>query len=238
MKGVNGFAAPFPLILRQRLNHGHEASAHAFEMGVEGLCCEHVSEQAIDLRVEAVAVGRHIEQLPGQQAAAGDLQVLPDIAEQLVHAVRLEDGLAGARFEVDAVVVSVVAVSIPIHEQGLHGRFGDETVDIEDGFEGCLAASEVAEVGGIAEFLKVLVIERAVARVAVKVLVDVADESTVIEIAGRVGIIAAQEAAVVAFFQHIGAEFAAIETDQCLGGPGGGDAHLFIEAAAELLAQQ
>ena len=49
---------------------------------------------------------------------------------------------------------------------------------------------------------------------------------------------AAQEPAVVAFLQHIRAEFTAIESDQRLGGPGGGDAHLFIEAAAELLAQQ
>ena len=49
---------------------------------------------------------------------------------------------------------------------------------------------------------------------------------------------AAQEPAVVAFLQHIRAEFTAIESDQRLGGPGGGDAYFFVEMTAELFAQQ
>ena len=49
---------------------------------------------------------------------------------------------------------------------------------------------------------------------------------------------AAQEPAVVAFIQHIRAEFTAIESDQRLGGPGGGDAYFFVEMTAKLFAQQ
>jgi hypothetical protein len=122
-----------------------------------------------------------------------------------------EDEAVGRRLVIDAVIVPVARVAIPILGQDLEGRVGDEAVDIDECSHARAALDGIGQAAGGGEGVQIVPIGRLLSGVEFKVLIDIPQEPAVVEIAGGIGEIALEETLVEAFLENVEAEETAVE---------------------------
>lgn len=162
----------------------------------------------------------------------------PAGAEHLIEAVGHEDDTFGGAVVEETVVVPVDGIPVPVAQEGVHGEEGDEPVEIEHGGQAIPAEGLVgigddvdeAEEGGMG----ILFVTGRDSEVAI----DVLDESAVVEIAGHVGKVGAEEGFAPAFGDDIDAEVAVIDDDGGVMGAGNGDSGGEEHLAADHLIEE
>ena len=141
------------------------------------------------------------------------------IAERLVRPVQEKLRLAGRRVEVEAVVVPVEIVAVPVAGQRLDGREGEVLVDIENLLQPRPALLQVRLLRRRDELAQVLPLHR-VALVLLRVHVDLLHEAAVVQIAFRRLLVKVREEIdVERLLEHIEPEVAPLEFHQGMRAP-------------------
>src|SRR6185369_4572108 len=107
------------------------------------------------------------------------------VAEHLVHAVREEDRLAALRLEVDAVVVVVLAVAVPVAEHQLHRDEGEERLPVDELVEARPAFLQIGLEARLAQRLQVGAVVGPLAALLLQIGVEILAEAAVVEVARR-----------------------------------------------------
>ena len=136
---------------------------------------------------------------------------------------------------VEAIVVSVAGVSIPVLRHDLKRHVGEEAIHVEQGIHACVPLSGVRESAGSRQCVEVLPVRRLLAGVELEVLVNVPQEASVVEVAGGIGVVAGKEGTVEALFQHVEPEVPAIEREQGVRRARRRDAGPAVQVAADQL---
>jgi len=220
------------------LGEGGFTTRHVFVERPENLLCgEDVGEEGCGAVEVGLAPFRIDEDGLGDQTLESAVEGHADLAEHLVHAMGHEDKAVGRGLVIDAVIVPVARVAIPILGQNLEGRVGDEAVDIDERSHAGAALDGIGDAAGGGEGVQIVPISRLLSGVEFEVLIHIPQEPAVVEVAGGIGEIALEEPLVEAFLEDVEAEETAVERDEGVGGACGGHTGAAVEIGTDELGE-